>query len=65
MKTVYINTKEYGTIETIDQFTQDSDNAPSNLKEFNAYVRFMIKSYHISGQDVYASSRCTNDYKNK
>jgi hypothetical protein len=63
MKTIYINTKEYGTIETIDQFTQDSDNAPSNLKEFNAYVRSMVKEYRMSGQDVYSSSRCTSDWK--
>lgn len=65
MKTIYINTKQYGTIETIDQFTQNSDNAPSNLKEFCAYVRSMVQEYRMSGQSVYSSSRCTNDYKTK
>jgi hypothetical protein len=64
MKTVYINTKEYGTIETIDQFTQGED-SPANLKAFNAYVRSMVQEYRMSGQSVYSSSRCTNDYKNK
>lgn len=62
MKTIYINTKCNGIVETIDEFTQL---ATQTYSEFKKYVSAMIKEYTIAGTDVYKSSRCTNDWKQK
>ena len=61
MKTIYLNSKQHGTIETVDQFTQGKD-APSNYREFRAYVNVMIREYRFSGQDVYKSQRKCKDW---
>ena len=55
-KTVYFNIKYNNRTETVDKFTQGID-APSNTKEFRAYIRKMLHEYHISGQNVYRSQR--------
>lgn len=51
-------------VETVDEFTRGVD-APLNPKEFRTYVRSMIEEYRISEQNVYKSSRCTRNWKNK
>lgn len=63
--TIYLNTKQYGETETIDEFTQGSDNAPSNYREFRKYVNEMAYNYRMSGQNVYKSQRCTNEWKQR
>lgn len=63
MKTIYLNTKQNGIVETVDQFTQGVD-APANYREFKAYVRTIIDEYHLTGQNVYKSQRCTKEWKN-
>ena len=64
MRTVFLNTKTSYGVETVDSFTRGED-APATTKEFRAYVREMIREYHLSGMPVYRSSRCTNEWKNK
>ena len=49
-------------VETIDEFTKEQTQSP---KEFRVYVSQMIKEYKIAGMNVYKSSRCTNDWKQK
>lgn len=61
--TIYLNTKQNGQIETVDEFTKGSDNAPASYGEFKKYVREMMREYKMSGQNVYQSSRCTKDWK--
>lgn len=62
MKPVYLNMKTSYGIETVDEFTREEGQSP---KEFHKYVSQMISEYKASGMDVYRSSRCTNDWKNK
>lgn len=61
MKTIYFNIRTVYGVETVDQFTKENE---QTSKEFRMYVNSMLKEYHISGQNVYKSQRCTNDYKN-
>ena len=63
-KPIYLNMKTSEGVETIDEFTQGED-APSNPKEFRAYVRAIVQEYRSTGQPVYTSSRCTKDWSNK
>ena len=63
--TIYLNTKQYGEVETVDQFTMGSENAPGNYRDFKKYVNEMVSNYNLSGQNVYTSKRCTNDWKQK
>ena len=62
--TIYLNMKTGGETETVDQFTRGED-APPNPIEFRKYVRSMVSEYRLSGQNVYTSSRCTKEWKNK
>lgn len=61
--TVYLNIKTSQGVETVDEFTLGSDDAPSNIREYRKYVRDMVKNYHMSGMAVYQSRRCTNEWK--
>lgn len=62
MKTIYLNLKSsYGT-ETVDEFSRVENQSP---KEFRQYVNEMVREYHLAGMNVYKSSRCTNDWKNR
>lgn len=63
MNTIYLNTKQHGKVETIDQFTRGID-APGEPKLFNRYVNDMIKEYKLSGINVYKSQKCTKDWLN-
>lgn len=60
--TIYLNTRQYGAVETVDEFTRGKD-APKEPREFNKYVNQMVKEYNLGGQNVYKSSRCTKDWK--
>jgi len=62
MKTVYLNVRTVYGVETVDEFTQEPKQP---LKEFNIYVRKMIAEYHLSGQNVYSSTRPTKEWKDK
>lgn len=64
MKTIYLNIKTSQGVETVDQFTKGED-APLTSKEFRAYVSKMVQEYHMSGQNVYRSNRCTKEWRSK
>lgn len=60
--TIYLNWRTKNGVETVDEFTKEPG---QSFREFRLYVREMINEYHIAGINVYRSSRCTNDWKNK
>jgi hypothetical protein len=61
--TIYLNMKTAQGIETVDQFTRGED-APQDFKEFRKYVNRIIHEYHLSGMNVYKSSRSTREWRN-
>jgi hypothetical protein len=62
MKTIYLNMRGPYGVETVDEFTREEGQNPI---EFRKYVTQMVKEYQLAGMNVYRSSRCTNDWKNK
>ena len=59
--TVYLNMQTSQGRETVDSFTKGSDDDPAKSSEFRRYVSNMIYEYHLSGMNVYKSSRpCAN-----
>ena len=62
MNTTYLNMLTSQGVETVDEFTKESTQTP---KEFRQYVNSMVKEYQLAGMNVYKSSRCTKDWKNK
>jgi len=60
MKTIFLNMKTSEGVETVDEFTRELNQDPI---EFRKYVNQMVKEYHLSGMNVYKSSRCTKDWK--
>jgi len=62
MNTIYLNMRTSQGVETVDEFTREENQTP---KEFRLYVNQMVKEYQIAGMNVYKSSRCTNDWKQK
>lgn len=58
----YINIKNHGVVETIDEF--DSNEFESYL-DFKKEVKRVYKEYLIAGDNVYVSSRCDRDWRNK
>lgn len=62
MKAIYLNIRNSQGVETVDEFTKEEN---QTVKEFRLYVNQMVKEYQIAGMNVYKSSRCTNDWKNK
>ena len=62
MKATYLNMRTSQGVETVDEFTKESTQTP---KEFRLYINQMVKEYQLAGMNVYKSSRCTNDWKNK
>lgn len=62
MKTIYLNIKTLQGVETVDEFTQEQN---QTYKEFRIYINLMVTEYKIAGMQVYKSSRCTNEWKNK
>lgn len=62
--TIYLNMRTSYGIETVDSFTRGED-SPQNPREFRKYVNQMVAEYHLSGQNVYKSSRPTKDYITK
>jgi hypothetical protein len=61
--TVYLNWRGPQGVETVDEFTRGSDNAPVGFKEFHAYVRAMVAGYHMAGMAVYRSARPCKAWK--
>lgn len=62
METIFLNIRTSQGVETVDEFTREEGQSP---KEFRLYVNQMVKEYQIAGMNVYKSSRCTNDWKQK
>ena len=62
MNTIFLNMRTYQGVETVEEFTREENQTP---KEFRLYVNQMVKEYQIGGMNVYKSSRCTNDWKQK
>jgi len=62
MKTVYLNMKSSQGTETVDEFTREEN---QSTKEFIQYINQMVSEYHLSGMNVYKSSRCTKDWRDK
>jgi hypothetical protein len=62
MTTIYLNMRTSQGVETVDEFIKEENQSP---KEFRVYVSQMATEYRIAGMNVYKSSRCTNDWKNK
>ena len=62
MKTIFLNIRTSQGVETVDEFTREEE---QDLREFRLYVTQMIKEYQITGINVYKSSRCTSDWKQK
>lgn len=62
MTTIYLNMKTNSGVETVDEFTKEEK---QTNKEFRAYVSEMVSNYHLAGMNVYRSSRCTKDWKQK
>lgn len=61
MATIYLNVRSSTGVETVDEFTRGSDNAPEDRKEFRLYINQMVKEYHTAGINVYKSQRSTNE----
>ena len=62
MNTIFLNMRTFQGVETVEEFTREENQTP---KEFRLYVNQMVKEYQIAGMNVYKSSRCTNDWKQK
>jgi hypothetical protein len=62
MKTVFLNMKTSEGVETVDEFTREQNQNPI---EFRKYVNQMVKEYHLTGMNVYKSSRSTKYWKQK
>jgi hypothetical protein len=60
MNTVYLNMKTPQGIETVDEFTKETN---QTAKDFRVYVKKMIMEYQIAGMAVYRSTRSTRDWK--
>lgn len=62
MRTIYLNLRANQGVETVDEFSRELN---QTTKEFRTYVSKMVSEYRLAGMDVYKSSRCTKDWKNK
>lgn len=62
LETIYLNMKTSQGVETVDEFTQETN---QYWKDFRKYVHKMVNEYHISGMNVYISTRCTKEWKDK
>ena len=58
----YINIKNQGKVETIDEF--DSNEFDSYL-DFKKEVKRVYKEYVMGGNNVYISSRSDREWRNK
>jgi len=64
MRTIYLNFKTGGQVETVDEFTQ-GQNAPSGYFDFLKYVRKMANEYRMAGMAVYQSQRADKTWAQK
>lgn len=60
--TRYVNFRGSQGVETVDEFSQEKG---QNLREFFKYLREMVSEYRLAGLDVYSSTRCTKEWKNR
>ena len=61
--TLYLNWRGPNGLETVDEFTRGSDNAPAGIREFFKYVGNMIEEYNLAGMYVYRSKRPCKAWK--
>ena len=61
-KPIYLNMRTNYGVETVDEFEREKGQDP---REFRKYLNDMVKEYHLAGMNVYKSSRCTKEWKNK
>ena len=59
---MYLNVKTNNVVETVDEIVPVDY---SNNKEYRKDLKSIIGNYHMMGQMVYVSKRCTNDWKNR
>jgi hypothetical protein len=62
MTTIFLNMKTNQGVETVDEFSKEEN---QTSREFRQYVSKMVKEYHLANMNVYTSSRCTKEWKNK
>ena len=60
--TIFLNMRTAQGVETVDEFSPEENQTP---REFRKYVNDMAREYHLSGQNVYQSSRCTKDWRDR
>ena len=60
----YFNIKTQYGVETVDSIDQ-KDFIGKSYKEFRQEVRRLLYEYHLAGMNVYISSRCTKDWREK
>lgn len=63
MRTVYLNVKHAGKVETVDQLSRADF---SSSKELYAEIRRLKNEYRTASgyySGIYSSQRCTNDWR--
>lgn len=58
----YINCRTQYGVETYDEV--DSKDYPTNRAR-KAAVRELVRSYHVAGENVYTSTRCTKEWRDR
>lgn len=58
----YLNMKSNFGTETVDEL--DPKDFPT-FKEFRAELRRLVSEYQLAGMNVYTSTRCTKDWKDR
>lgn len=59
---IYLNMRTSQGVETVDEFTRESEQSP---KEFKQYIAKMITEYRLAGMNVYHSNRCAKEWAKK
>ena len=62
---IYFNVKYGNQVETVDEYDSEEFKPSEQYPKFLGYVRAMLKEYHIAGDPVYTSQRCTKDWRNR
>jgi hypothetical protein len=62
MTKIYINTRQYGSVETIDELSRSDF---ESRKAFNDEVHRLLDEYRLAGMAAYASSRCTKAWRER
>ena len=59
MKKVFLNWRGPQGVETVDEFAPEDG---QTWNQFRAYVRAMVREYHLAGMAVYRSSRACRSW---